>query len=408
MKNILFITESYTTAIRLIPVYLKAVEHPEVNPVMFSTNPAAGALKDLFDEHQVQGRSIQDLLSPDEMEAIKARQTEYAGIWTAETAQYEDGDLNYMGVPLFKKYGGYLLNWNLQKIAFMTIFDKVAERLNPDVLIVGYDSGGTKKYYVNRAGELGIKTVHVQYSYYPEHLQFDRKWINSDYYCLWGQAHLEPFLPRKKMRANAVITGATAFDLYIHDRREVRRELGYHPEDRLFLVGIGQVFQLEKFMREIGQFKARPGDRFIIKLHPDYHHLTDEFRTGLQNLPIDYQLVGAEISPYKLLSAVDYSIAFHQDTLWLESFYYRVPPILVNLHSAPPVFAFKILEDVGLVIRDLGELNQLDEMQSRILKQDMERVRELLFYNSDHQASQRVLELILSLNKNGAAAAART
>ena len=55
-----------------------------------------------------------------------------------------------------------------------------------------------------------------------------------------------------------------------------------------------------------------------------------------------------------------------------------------------------------------GELNQLDEMQSRILKQDMERVRELLFYNSDHQASQRVLELILSLNKNGAAAAAGT
>ena len=43
-----------------------------------------------------------------------------------------------------------------------------------------------------------------------------------------------------------------------------------------------------------------------------------------------------------------------RDTLWLESFYYRVPPILVNLHSAPPVFAFKILEDVGLVIRDLG------------------------------------------------------
>ncbi|MEW6263558.1 MAG: hypothetical protein AB1641_10835 [Thermodesulfobacteriota bacterium] len=397
MNKILFITESYTTAIRLVPVYLEALKRPDVEPIMFTSSPPEGGLKTLFSRYSISTMDGGQLLSPEDKKTLSAWQAEYSVAYAAELGKYKGDEFNYMGVPLLARYGGYFLNWNLNKLVFMYLFDKLAERHRPDLVMVAYDSGGSKKQYVTRAKELGIKTLHVQYSFYPQKKQFDRKWINSDYYCLWGEAHLKPFINEEEKRKNAFFTGNPTFDLFPVERLAGRGELGIRPEDRVFLVGIAQMYDLERFVREIVDYRDGHQAYFIIKLHPDYHDKVTEASALMKDLDLKYRIIGTEIEPYKLLSVADYLVTFDQDTLWLESYYYGVKPILMTSGRDRPELAFDFLEGSTIILRHFRELNHLSTIEKEINPLDVEEARRLLFFRADHRASPRVLDVAQGL-----------
>ncbi|MFH1028994.1 MAG: hypothetical protein V1791_13405, partial [Pseudomonadota bacterium] len=271
------------------------------------------------------------------------------------------------------------------------IFDRLAEVVKPEILVVAYDSGGSKKTYVNRARQKGIKTLHVQYSFYTQDKWYDRKRLNSEYYCLWGQAHQETFFDGDEDIKGVFITGNPTFDLHQYHRPEMRRELKLPDKGKVFTVGISaRLEELTRFRDELSQAHLSGDEYFLIKLHPDFCNRTDEARSILQGAKFKHRVYGTEISPYKLLSASDYLITYHQEGLWLESYFFGTTPILIAGEEVK--WAFDFLEGTSIVLESALELTRLSERRGRIDPAKLRRVRELLFHQRDFKASERVVE----------------
>jgi len=71
MKNILFVTESYTTAIRLIPVYLKGLGRNDVKPFILTVNHQNSQIRALYEEYNIKYLTPEDFLSNKDLEKLE-------------------------------------------------------------------------------------------------------------------------------------------------------------------------------------------------------------------------------------------------------------------------------------------------------------------------------------------------
>lgn len=394
MTNLLFIAESYTTAIRLIPVYLEARRGSEFNPTFFTTSPPNEALQLLLAEHGVDYITHQDIFAQEDLARLDAMKRDYAAVFASEFARADASGFAYQGVPLADMFKDYILSWNQDKIGFMYIFDKLVERCRPDMLIVAYCSGGAKKYYVNRASQLGIKTLNVQYAYRSNNIAMVQKRMNCDYYCIWGQLQLEPFIFEEKHRPNTFLTGNPTFDIHDYDQAEARRRLGVEDAGRVFSVGIHLYPEpMDRFAREIAEARLAGDETFIIQMHPDLYSHRDEARAVMESLGLKHRIACADVSAYTVLKASDYYIALEQETLFVEAYYFAPKIILLpDENGRRPDLLYDCLEGTYIDLPHLRDLERLPELEQKVDQDRLQKARELLWHKPDHQASRRILQ----------------
>jgi|APSaa5957512535_1039671.scaffolds.fasta_scaffold11098_5 hypothetical protein len=399
MKNVLFISDSFTTAIRLIPVYIESKKDNSLNSFFFTTSVADRSLKELFAEHNIDYITAEDVWTDNDKLELKSLINQYSNIYLKETSNCNPYSLEYKGVPLLSAVQKLLLELNTGKITYFFLFDKIVKLISPDILVVAYDSGGSKKSYVNRARQLGIKTLHVQYSYYPQKLPFERKRLNSEYYCLWGESHLEPFLQGTQDNNKVFFTGNPAFDVHNYNRSKLRSELGLTENNKVFLVAISNDWnEISRFIRESADLKLHGNEVFLFKLHPDFYLRTKEAAAMLKKTSLNYMLFGTEISGYKAIVASDYVFAFYPDGFWIESYYYKKPSIRVHGPiERQPKIEFDFLEGTYISINNVAEINMLTELDKNIDWDKHSEACKQLFYKVDYCASKRIVTAIKTI-----------
>lgn len=399
MKKLLFISDSYTTGLRLIPVYLQAQKHPDFDPVFYSTNLPNSELSPLLQQHGVQAISHQNVIDAAAAAELNRRLNAYQDAYRQAVGPMPDRAINYRGVPVLGLFKDYLLDWNRSKITFMYFFDRLVERVRPDMLVVAYCCGGSKKYYVNRAKQLGIPSLHLQYGYRSLEIGMVQKRFNADYYCLWGPAQLEPYLFEEQHRRNAFITGNPTFDLYEFDKAEARRILEVPARAKVFAVGI-HLFdaQMKRAAEELSRAELTGDEFFVFKYHPIALGRMAEAAAMLDPLGISYKLVGLEHSPYTVLRASDCYVTYDQETLFLESYFFGTTNLLLNKDDGGRhTLLYDFLPGTLLEMEGLHQLSQVPELAAGLDQAGQQNAVEQLWFKTDYKASQRVLEVAAGL-----------
>jgi hypothetical protein len=410
MKNILFVTESYTTAIRLIPVYLKGLGRNDVKPFILTVNHQNSQIRSLYEEYNIKYLTPEDFLSNKDLDEIREHQKKYT-----KTADYEKNRMNkmdyhYKGIPILPLFHNYLITSNNYKLYSMMLFDKIVQAIQPDALVVAYDSGTVKKFFINRANQLDIPTFHVQYCYYMQDSKFPHKKMNSINYCLWGEHGNEGYLKDESVpNENIFITGNPTFDLHRYDKTKVKAKTKIPNDTINFLVSIcSGVDIIDEYINEIEASHLRGNELFIFKIHPNYDHLYLDFKNKLSKTGFNYQIYDSSISAFELLSISDFFLTHAIDTLFCEAFYYDVSVILLNnalntqstnhenwVHLSQKKSDSWLYRNC-LKIDSLSEFFDSPNINSNMNKGKNAEIKERLFYRNDFNASDRVLDSILS------------
>ena len=395
MKRLLFISESYSTGVRLIPVYLEAMRAPDFEPVFFTTNLPNMELDPLLQQHGVRAICHRDLLDAAAMAEFDRLRERYKDAFNQSLGKMPNSAISYRGVPMLNMFKNYFLEWNCKKLECMFLLDQAARRLRPDMVVVAYCCGGTKKYYVNRASQLGIPSLHLQYAYRSLEIPMVQKRFNADYYCLWGPSQVEPYLFEEHHRKNAFLTGNPTFDLYSMDKAEARRMLGVPAQARVFAVGIHLFdMQMKRVKEELSRARLKGDEFFIFKFHPIALGRMDEAAAMLDPLGIAYKLVGLDHSPYTVCRASEYYVTYDQETLFLESYFFGTINLLLNKDDGSRhTLLYDFLPGTLLEMEGLHQLDQVPALTAGLDQAKRDHAVEQLWYKTDYQASQRVLEV---------------
>lgn len=395
MKRLLFISESYSTGVRLIPVYLEALRHPDFEPMFFTTSLPNSELDPLLEQHGVQALDHKAVLTSKEVADFTKIRKQYERSFRQSIGALPNSAMSYRGVPLLDTFRQYFLNWNCKKLECMYLFDQMARKLRPDMVVVAYCCGSAKKFYVNRASQLGITSLHLQYAYRSLEIPMVQKRFNSDYYCLWGPSQVEPYLFEEHHRKNAFLTGNPTFDLYSMDKAEARRMLGVPAEARIFAIGI-HLFdvQMKRVKEELSRARLSGDEFFIFKFHPIALGRMEEAAAMLDPLGISYKLVGLDHSPYTVCRASEYYVTYDQETLFLESYFFDAVNLLLNKDDGSRhTLLYDFLPGTLLEMEGLHQLDQVPALTEELDPDKRRYAVEQLWYKTDYLASKRVLEV---------------
>ncbi len=410
MKNILFVSDSYTTAIRLIPVYLKGLERKDVKPFIFTLNHQNPQMKSLYKKYNIKCMTPDDFLTNKDLDGIRKHQQQYMEISGSEMNKMNGNDYHYKGVPVLPLFRDYFLDWNNNKLFCMMLFDKIVQAISPDALVVAYDSGTVKKVFVNRADQLDIPTFHVQYCYYMQANKYPNKKMNSKYYCLWGEHGMEGYLKDESVSPeNIFVTGNPTFDLHRYDSNEVKAKLKIPHDTINFLVSIcSGVDFIDEYINELENSHLGGNELFIFKIHPNYDHLCQDFKDKLSETDFNYRLYDSSISAFELLSISDYLLTHAIDTLFCEAFYYDVSVILLDntkntqsnildnwAHLSPKTSDSWLYKNC-LKINSIAEFFANPDIKLNGYRKKISEIKKKLFYKSDFNAANRVLDSIIS------------
>lgn len=411
MRTILVNAESYTTAIRLIPV-IKALEiSGRYNVITYSSLACAGGtekakiLSKLFEESGIQLKTNSDFGLEQYQTEISKEQKDYLSRFKqciSDDSLHQK--TNYKGVPLLKYVSDQIVEWNTIKICYIMWFEKILEACMPGLVINAYDIGGIKKYFVTAAQKVNIPTLTLQYAAFYSYRTTKK---NSDYFCIWGEYYRDVYLRAGAPTDRVYATGNPALDNYLHgsfDRDALLRHLGLDPDKKTVIISI-VVMDLIKMIKYLLNNAENLNDiQFVFKLHPDvpekdrrkYEEVLSQHK-----LPI-IMLQDGPISALALLKASDIMI-YGQDsgscTYTLEAFALGLEIIL--LFDQPmyfPLFEFEEDKYCHIAWNEVEVMEHLKSILSRkclySTEHNAKEYREKLWHKLDGKATGRVIGII--------------
>ena len=390
--TVLVICENFTTAIRIVPAYLKLRENGRVRPVFFTTFGEPEPLK-LFADKGVDHLTVRDVIDDGDRERLAGLREGYEAVFRDAAGRAGDTTCRYRGVPLLPWIGEEMLRLNQTKIFCNYVFRRLAERFDPSLVFTAYCSGGKKKQYVTMADRMGIPTLHLQYGANLLPKGSVRRELFSSHYCVWGEAFRELYVDDPEKRGRTLVTGDPCFDEYgAVDAADVRGRLGLCGDDRLVMVGVCFPHEGRALAEGLAAGGISPREVFVVKLHPSLFAREAEIAALFREFGGRCRVVANEFSAYELLAAADHYVAMEQESLWLSAFHFGLVPVVVDgfgrlpreRHPLPWVF------DACGRIGSLRELGRLDDAVAPVGRETVEAAGKRLWHRNDFQASERV------------------
>lgn len=342
MKTILFNTESYTTAIRLIPVIKALRSDGRYKVVTYSSLISAGGpakaeiLFKLFKTHSIPIKTNVDFgLEKYEGEISKAQTAYLQGFSTALQSSNLMNKVKYRKVPILKYAANSIAQWNAQKIRYFIWFEKIREALNPQLLINAYDVGGIKRYYTIAARTANIPTLTLKYGNDLVKARIVKK--TAEYHCIWGEYYRDDYIQAGVSPDKLFVTGCPGFDEYFNqpfNKIGFLKSIGLDPAKKTVIFSIIYFDIAQELEALLKSCSNRNDVQFICKPHPDviqediqrYKDIINQYRTPCiiaQNV----------VDPLMYLRASDILIGEFPSNFNIESLVFGLERILLRKHS---------------------------------------------------------------------------
>lgn len=289
-----------------------------------------------------------------------------------------------------------ILNYPSTDINYTQVYNML-QHVDPAICVtVGYQNTG--RYLSDAARVNNIPCVSVDYSAIADIYTF-QKFVEYDYkYCI-SESQKETWNQLKDPTRNHVITGFLKYDSSKIVEKELAKKLGLDRSRLTIFFASSHGFSLESkkaVLKKLTEMCERLNYNLVLKTHPlETDSLANKYVHGPNMIVVSHE----ELTSMECTVISDIVIS-QGSSIVLDALYYLKPYITLSndndwvvtddmpISKEPFVFKAKGISEVEAI------LSGLDEESLKALQKQMKDVREHYLYQTDGNASARVLDHI--------------